>query len=99
MPFRPLNSKNSTPQNYGQINDMVRQLNREQQVKTFKQAGGANAIVNGRLPYTTSSGKQAYGSLYYDENGVPIIIIGTTPDGIVDIVAAKDGENVLDAFS
>lgn len=97
MAFKPLNSKNSTPQNYGQINDMVRQLNKEQQVKTFKQPTG-NAIVNGKLPYQTDTGAPAYGSLYYDTDGVPSIIIGVQPDGTVAIVAAKENENVIDAY-
>lgn len=99
MAFKPLNSGNSMPQNFSQVNDMIRQLNREQVAKTFKQPGGANAVVNGKLPYLTSAGNPAYGSLYYDENGIPSIIIGITPDGKIDIVAAKEGENVIDAFS
>lgn len=49
MAFRPLSTQNSEGQNYGQINDMVRQLNKESQVKTFKGEGGANAITIGKL--------------------------------------------------
>lgn len=99
MSFRPVTPQNSMGQNLGQINDMVRMLNREQAVKTFKQPGGANAIVNGKLPYTTSAGNPAYGSLYYDINGIPSIIIGVQPDGTVAIVASKEGENVITAYS
>lgn len=93
MSFRPLNSSNSTGQNYGQLNDMIRQINKEQTTKTFKQPGG-NAIINGKLPYDGG-----YGSLYYDSNGVPSIVVGILPDGTTGLVIAKPGENVLDAFS
>lgn len=93
MPFRPLNTSNSYRQNTGQINDMVRSLNREQQVKTFKQASG-NAIVTGRLPY-----EGGYGTMYYDTNGVPSIIIGILPDGTTGLVIAKEGVDVTTVFS
>lgn len=93
MAFRPVSSQNSYAQNWGQVNDMIRQLNKEQTVKTFKQPGG-NAIISGKLPY-----EKGYGSLYYDSTGVPSIIIGILPDGTTGIVAAKAGENVIDAFS
>lgn len=99
MSFRPVTPQNSMGQNLGQINDMVRQLNREQAVKTFKQAGGNNAIINGRLPFETSTGTTPYGSLYYDTNGIPSILIGVDPDGEISLTIAKEGENVLDAFS
>lgn len=93
MAFRPLSTQNSYKQNFGQINDMVRQLNKEQTVKTFKQPSG-NAIINGKLPYDGG-----YGSLYYDTNGVPSIIIGIDPDGNVNIHAAKDGVDVISLFT
>jgi hypothetical protein len=93
MALRPLNSQNSLPQNFGQINDMVRQLNNEQTTKVFKQAGG-NAIVEGKLPYDGG-----YGSLYYDASNKPRILIGITPDGDVDIVKSKAGTSVLDVFN
>ena len=91
--FRPTSTQNSYGQNIGQINDMVRQLNREQTVKVFKQANG-NAIITGKLPYNGG-----YGSLYYDTNGVPRIVIGIQPDGTIGITVSKDGENVIDLFS
>lgn len=99
MSLRPVTPQNSMGQNLGQLNDMVRQLNKEQSVKTFKQAGGNNAIINGRLPFDTDSGATPYGSLYYDTDGVPSIIIGVLPDNTIGLVIAKEGENVIDAFS
>ena len=72
---------------------MIRTLNKEQTVKVFKQATG-NAIINGKLPYDGG-----YGALYYDASGIPSIVIGILPDGTVGIVAAKSGENVLDALA
>lgn len=93
MAFKPLASRNSLTQNFGQINDMVRQLNKEQQVKTFKQASG-NAIITGKLPYDGG-----YGTLYYDVNGIPSIVVGILPDGTMGLVAAKEGENVITALS
>lgn len=91
--FRPITTKNSYGQNFNEVNNMVRQLNKEQTTKTFKQANG-NAIVTGKLPYDGG-----YGTLYYDSNGVPTIIIGILPDGTTGIVVSKSGENVIDAFS
>lgn len=90
--FRPIASNNSYGQNWNEVNNMIRQLNKEQTVKTFKQASG-NAIINGKLPYTGG-----YGSLYYDSNGVPSILIGIDPDGNVNIHAADDGVDVLSLF-
>lgn len=89
MAFQPLNSQNSTKSNYGQINDMVRTLNKEQTVKTYKQASG-NAIIQGRLPWG------GYGQLFYDDHGIPSILIGQAPDdGRMGIWQAKPGQNVV----
>lgn len=93
MAFRPLASSNSFKQNLGQINDMTRQFNKEQVTKTFKQPGG-NAIITGKLPYDGG-----YGTLYYDQDNVPGIVVGVLPDGTMGLVVAKSGENVLDVFS
>lgn len=93
MSFKPLSSSNSLKQNLGQITDMVRQLNKEQTTKTFKQPGG-NAIINGKLPYTGG-----YGSLYYDTDNIARIVIGTLPDGSMGMVVSKDAVSVLDVFS
>jgi hypothetical protein len=90
MAFMPINSKNSTPQNYGQLNDIIRNLNKEQVTKTFKQPNG-NSIVNGRLP----NGR--YGSLYYDSNNDARILIGQHPtDGRMIIAITKSGIDVID---
>jgi hypothetical protein len=88
--FRPISSQNSYGQNWNEVNNMIRQLNKEQTVKTFKQPGG-NAIVTGKLPYT-----DGYGSLYYDSDGLARIIIGILPDGTIGIVTSKDGIDVID---
>ena len=89
----PLNSKNSTPQNYGQVNDIVRSLNKEQTTKTFKQPNG-NSIINGRLP----NGR--YGSLYYDSTNTARILIGQAPiDGRIGIWISKEGIDVIDELS
>lgn len=89
MSLRPLSSSNSSQQNYGQVNDMMRQLNREQVTKTFKQANG-NAIITGRLPWG------GYGTLYYDSDGLPSILIGQAPDdGRIGRWMAKPGQNVV----
>lgn len=79
----PLNTNNSLGTNYNQINDAIRQLNNEQVTKTFKQSGG-NSIVEGKLPYANG-----YGTLYYDSDNVPRIIIGIAPDGDIDIGVSK----------
>lgn len=93
MSFRPLNSQNSLGSNFSQINDMVRQLNKEQVTKTFKQSGG-NAIIEGKLPYDGG-----YGSLYYDTTGTPGMVQGILPDGTMGMVSAKAGKDVLTLFS
>lgn len=93
MSFRPLSSQNSYSQNWGEVNNMIRQLNKEQTVKTFKQPGG-NAIINGKLPYTGG-----YGSLYYDFNNIPRILIGIAPDGEIDIAASETGEDITDLYT
>lgn len=89
MAFQPLNTKNSLGTNYGQVNNMMRQVSNEQTVKTFKQAGG-NAIVQGRY----KEGK--YGDLYYDSTGLARILIGQHPvDGRMGIWVSKTGIDVI----
>lgn len=90
--FRPLLSQNSQKQNWNEVNNMIRQVNKEQTVKTFKQPSG-NAIINGRLPYAGG-----YGSIYYDTDGVPRIVIGILPDGSIGMVVSKEGIDVLTVF-
>lgn len=72
---------------------MIRQLNKEQTVKTFKQAGG-NAIIQGKLPYTGG-----YGSLYYDTAGTPRILIGIAPDGEIDIAVSNEGVDITTLYT
>lgn len=88
MSFRPLNTQNSQLQNYGQINDMIRSLNREQTVKAFKQAGG-NAIVTGRLPDNLG-----YGTILYDSSNNPLIYMAVD-DGQPILKVAKPGKNAI----
>lgn len=89
MSFRPITSSNATSQNYGQINDMVRQLNNEQVTKIFKQPGG-NSVITGKLPAGDS-----YGTLVYDTDNVARILIGNY-NGSVGIWITKEGIDVLD---
>ncbi len=74
MSLRPLNSQNSLPQNLGQINDMVRQLNHESQTKTFNGANGKPAVTIGKL----ASGD--YGLSFSDGT---ITFLTITQDGII----------------
>lgn len=92
MSFRPITSTNAITQNYGQINDMVRQLNNEQVTKAFKQTGG-NSVITGKLPTTNS-----YGTLIYDSSNLARILIGTF-NGRVGIWVSKDGIDVIDELS
>lgn len=89
MAFQPLNSGNSPTTNYGQINDMIRQLNKEQTTKAFKQSGG-NALIQGRYS------DNRYGQVYYDSTNTPRILIGQAPDdGRMGIWVSKAGQSVL----
>lgn len=88
MNFRPLNTQNSQLQNYGQINDMMRQLNNEQTTKAFKQPGG-NAIVTGRLPDSLG-----YGTILYDSSSNPLIYMAVD-DGQPIFKIAKPGKNAI----
>jgi hypothetical protein len=92
MTFRPLNTQNSTRQNYSQVNDMTRQLNKEQITKAFKQAGG-NSVITGKLPYDGG-----YGSLYYDSDNNSRGLIGTAPDGEFDMAVSKPGFNITEQY-
>lgn len=74
MTFRPLGSKNSYPQNLGQINDMARSLNKEQQIKAFNGSNGEPAVLIGKY----KTGK--YGLVGSDTSGYRRILIGQAPD-------------------
>jgi hypothetical protein len=94
MALQPVTTSTSTAGNLNQINNMVRQLNNEQKVKVFKGPSGSNAVINGKLPY-----EGGYGSLYYDTNGIPSIVIGVLPDGTTGLVISKPGVDVLSLFT
>lgn len=91
--LQPVIPSNSYGQNLGQMNNMIRQLNKEQIVKTFKQPGG-NAIIQGKLPYSTPYGP-AYGTLKYDRTQLARMIDGTHPDGTMNITISKEGYDVI----
>lgn len=95
MSITPVSTSNSDSTNLNQINNMVRQLNNEQVTKVFKQAGGVDALINGRLPNDLG-----YGTILYDETGTPLIymaivggqpILKVSPPG-VDATTAGDDE-------
>lgn len=93
MALRPIGN-NSDASDIGRVsNENFRNINNRFRVNVVRQAAG-NAIVQGKLPY-----EGGYGSLYYDTNGVPNIIIGILPDGTTGIVVAKPGVDVLTVFS
>ena len=88
-----LNTKNSLGTNFNQVNTAIRQLEREQVVKTFKQPGG-NAITDGRY----ADGR--YGGLYSNPNNDRSMLIGQHPDdGHVGIWIVKDNLDVIDELS
>lgn len=94
MPYRfsPIAPNTSTQQLIAVINNNFAQLDNESVSKVFKQASG-NAIINGKLPYDGG-----YGSLFYDKNGVPNIIIGILPNGETGIVVANPGVDVINGL-
>lgn len=94
MPFRfvPVASNASLQEALKAINANFAQLDQETVTKTFKQANG-NVIIEGKLPY-----EGGYGSLYYDTDGIPRVLIGIAPDGTTGLFVSKPGESVLDAF-
>lgn len=93
MTFRPLGASNSYSQNLGQINDMTRSLNKEQQVKTFNGSNGESAVLIGK--YSTSK----YGMVCSDTLGFRRILIGQAPnDGRPGIWVSKSGIDVITAL-
>jgi len=94
MSFKPIITKNSTGQNYSQINDMVRSLNKEQQIKTFNGPGGSPAITIGKY----AEGR--YGLLISDDTGLRRVLIGQAPDdGRPGSWVSKEGEDVITLLS
>jgi hypothetical protein len=91
MIFRPLTSQNSDKANWGQVNDMIRTLNKEQQVKVFKGANNIQAIVNGKY----AEGR--YGILISDDAGFRRILVGQAPDdGRPGIWISQENRDVID---
>lgn len=91
--FIPINPGTPIDGVIASVNNNFAKLDNENIVKTFNQANG-NAIVQGRLPYTGG-----YGTLYYDTNLIPTIVIGILPDGTTGLVISKPGEDVTGVFS
>lgn len=92
--FLPLSADASLEEAIRIQNTNFAQLDAEAVTKVFKGPSGKNGVITGKLPYDGG-----YGILIYDQNGVPSIVIGIMPDGTVDAVFAKTGENVLNVFS
>lgn len=94
MTFKPLNTSNKYGQNIGQINDMTRQLNLEQQVKTFNGTDGKPAVTIGRY-------KQGrYGLVISDDSGFRRVLVGQAPDDSrPGIWISIDGVDVIDELS
>jgi hypothetical protein len=97
MSPQPLHTGNSLSSNFSQLNNMMRQLEKEQTTKVYKQANGP-AIIQGKLPFTTTSGP-AYGELKYDEDGRKAMLDGRHPDGSMNITIMKPGYDVIDDIS
>jgi len=92
--FTPLSSKSGLPSIVRQVNANFRQLDAETSSKTIQGGGGNTAMISGRLP----NGK--YGEVFYDDNGMPRILIGQAPgDGRPGIWVTKPGFNVLNEVS
>lgn len=94
MAYPLLSSGSDLTSLVSQLNTIISQINNDQLTKTFKQSISKNAIVEGKLPYDGG-----YGALYYDSDGIPIVVIGILPDGTTGLAIAKPGNSVLDAFS
>lgn len=94
MGLRPLTTGNSYGQNIAQTNEMVRALNKEQQVKVFKGPNNVNAVVNGKYSDTR------YGILIADDAGYRRILVGQHPiDGRPGIWISKENVDVIDELS
>jgi hypothetical protein len=94
MTFRPVISGNSYNSNLNQVNDMVRSLNKEQQVKVFKGANNVNAVVTGRYI------DDRYGLLISDASGLRRVLVGQHPiDARPGSWVSKDGVDVIDELS
>jgi len=91
MGFRPILSSNSYGQNIGQINDISRQFQNEQQVKVFRGPNSTNAVIVGRAV------DDKYGFLLSDTLGVRRAYFGQHPTTGEPILAiSKTGLDVID---
>ncbi len=95
MTLQPVNSNNSNKANLNQINDMIRGLNREQQVKVFNGSTGDPAVIIGK--YAT----ERYGLVISDLDGAyRRILIGQHPvTGAAGIWVSIDGVDVITELS
>ena len=94
MTFRPVIPSNSYSQNMGQINDVTRRLNKEQQVKVFKGTNNTNAVTVGK------SADDKYGVLLEDTSGVRRAYFGQNPaDGEPVLAITISGNDVIDELS
>lgn len=90
MTFRPINTSNSLAQNFGELNNVTRQLNKEQQVKIFKAANNVNGVIIGKY----RDGR--YGLVISDSTGTRRVLIGQHPvDGRPGNWVSKDGIDVI----
>ena len=92
--FIPIPGSTSQEQMLAMINRNFAELDNEGVTKVFKGQGGKNAIVEGKLPY-----QNGFGSLFYDANGVPRIVLGLLPDGTMGMVVSREDVDVLTLFS
>lgn len=88
----PLNTGNSTGQNYAQVNDLMRQFNNEKTAKTFRRSQGDNAIITGRLPDDLG-----YGTLLYDSDGNARIAMYIDEDGNPVFKVSEEGQDATTA--
>lgn len=95
MNLKPVISTNSNISNLNQVNDMVRSLNKEQQIKTFKGTSGSPAVTIGKyMP-------NRYGMVISDVDGAfRRILIGQHPiDGRAGSWVSKAGIDVINELS
>ena len=88
--FVPLPQNASTNDIARVTNRALERLDGESVTKTYRQPGG-NAVITGKLPHG------GYGTLYYDADGVPVILIGQAPgDKRMGIWQVEPGKNVIE---
>lgn len=92
MSLTPTSSSNSDSSNWNQINNMIRQLNNEQVTKVFKQAGGVDGLITGRLPNDLG-----YGFLLYGTDGKVLIACYINSLGKPILKVAKEGYDATTA--